>query len=209
MMLSQLSQWKFIMKITVISLIVIVIVVLLAQVYSTMSTEQTEQHSYQVLKTYGRFEVRKYEPAIFSSVKLGKRSYRESSGMGFGILAGYIFGGNARKENIAMTSPVTMELGETTTMKFMVPKGYDMNSLPPPNDKSITFEKQDEKIIAAIRFDGWANNEKIAYYTEQLREALNQEHLQYANTFSYLGYNPPYEMINRRNEIVVELINYK
>jgi hypothetical protein len=33
--------------------------------------------------------------------------------------------------------------------------------------------------------------------------------LQHNNHFSYLGYNPPYEMINRRNEIVVELINYK
>ena len=197
------------MKITIISIIVIVIVVLLAQVYSTMSTEKTEQHKYQVIKTYDNVEIRKYEPAIFTSVKMRSKTYEESSGKGFRVLAGYIFGGNRSNESIAMTSPVTMELGETMTMKFMVPKGYDMNSLPPPNDKSITFEKQDEKIIAAIRFDGWANNEKIAYYTEQLREALNQEHLQYANTFSYLGYNPPYEMINRRNEIVVELINYK
>ena len=198
-----------IMKITVISIIVIVIVVLLAQVYSTMSTEKTEQHKYQVLKTYDNFEVRKYEPAIFSSVKLGKRNYRESSGMGFRILAGYIFGGNAKEESIAMTSPVTMELGETTTMKFMVPKGYDMNSLPTPNDKSIAFEKQDEKIIAAIRFDGWANNEKIAEFTELLKQALAKENLQHKNQFSYLGYNPPYEVINRRNEVVVEVIDYK
>ena len=197
------------MKITVISLFVIVIVVLFAQVYSTMSTEQTEQHKYLVLKTYDNFEVRKYEPAVFSSVKLGKMNYRESSGRGFGILAGYIFGGNAKKESIAMTSPVTMELGETTTMKFMVPKGYDMNSLPRPNDNSITFEEQGEKIIAAIRFDGWANNEKIAEYTELLKKALQKEGLKHTNTFSYLGYNPPYEVINRRNEIVVELINYK
>jgi len=182
------------MKITVISIIAIVIVVLLAQVYSTMSTEKTEQHKYQVLKTYDNFEVRKYEPAIFSSVKLGKRNYRESSGMGFRILAGYIFGGNAKEESIAMTSPVTMELGETTTMKFMVPKGYDMNSLPTPNDKSIAFEKQDEK---------------IADFTELLKQALAKENLQHKNQFSYLGYNPPYEVINRRNEIVVELIDYK
>ena len=84
-----------------------------------------------------------------------------------------------------------------------------MNSLPSPNDKSITFEKQDEKIIAAIRFDGWANNEKIAEYTELLKQALAKEKLQHNNQFSYLGYNPPYEVINRRNEIVVELVDYK
>jgi hypothetical protein len=197
------------MKITIISVIVIVIVLLLAQVYSTMSTEKTEQHTYQVLKSYDNFEVRKYEPAIFSSVKMRSKTYEESSGKGFRVLAGYIFGGNKTNESIAMTSPVTMELGETMTMKFMVPKGYDMNSLPEPNDKSITFEKQPEKIIAAIKFDGWASNEKIAKHIELLRDALAKAEIKHTNTFSYLGYNPPYEVINRRNEVVVEVIDFK
>lgn len=197
------------MKITIISVIVIVIVLLLAQVYSTMSTEKTEQRTYQVIKSYDNFEVRRYEPAIFSSVKMRSKTYEESSGKGFRVLAGYIFGGNKTNESIAMTSPVTMELGETMTMKFMVPKGYDMNSLPEPNDKSITFEKQPEKIIAAIRFDGWASNEKIAKHIEILRDALAKAEIKHTNTFSYLGYNPPYEVINRRNEVVVEVIDFK
>jgi hypothetical protein len=197
------------MKITIISFVICIIVLILAQVYSTMSTTRTEQHKYQVLKSYGNVEIRKYEPAIFSSVMLGKNSYREISGKGFGILAGYIFGGNEKKENISMTSPVTMELGDSTKMKFMVPKGYTMNSLPEPNDKRIVFEQQNEKIIAAIQFDGWADNDKIEYYTEQLKSSLAKEHISHTNKFSYLGYNPPYEVINRRNEIIVELIDFK
>jgi hypothetical protein len=197
------------MKITIISFVICIIVLILAQVYITMSTTRTEQHKYQVLKSYGNVEIRKYEPAIFSSVMLGKNSYREISGKGFGILAGYIFGGNEKKENISMTSPVTMELGDSTKMKFMVPKGYTMNSLPEPNDKRIIFEQQNEKIIAAIQFDGWADNDKIEYYTEQLKSSLAKEHISHTNKFSYLGYNPPYEVINRRNEIIVELIDFK
>ncbi|MFZ4569329.1 MAG: SOUL family heme-binding protein [Bacteroidota bacterium] len=197
------------MKITIISFVICIIVLILAQVYSIMSTTRTEQHKYQVLKSYGNVEIRKYEPAIFSSVMLGKNSYREISGKGFGILAGYIFGGNEKKENISMTSPVTMELGDSTKMKFMVPKGYTMNSLPEPNDKRIIFEQQNEKIIAAIQFDGWADNDKIEYYTEQLKSSLAKEHISHTNKFSYLGYNPPYEVINRRNEIIVELIDFK
>ena len=197
------------MKITIISFVICIIVLILSQVYSIMSTTRTEQHKYQVLKSYGNVEIRKYEPAIFSSVMLGKNSYREISGKGFGILAGYIFGGNEKKENISMTSPVTMELGDSTKMKFMVPKGYTMNSLPEPNDKRIIFEQQNEKIIAAIQFDGWADNDKIEYYTEQLKSSLAKEHISHTNKFSYLGYNPPYEVINRRNEIVVELIDFK
>jgi hypothetical protein len=197
------------MKITIISFVICIIVLILAQVYSIMSTTRTEQHKYQVLKSYGNVEIRKYEPAIFSSVMLGKNSYREISGKGFGILAGYIFGGNEKKENISMTSPVTMELGDSTKMKFMVPKGYSINSLPEPNDKRIIFEQQNEKIIAAIQFDGWADNDKIEYYTEQLKSSLAIEHISHTNKFSYLGYNPPYEVINRRNEIIVELIDFK
>ncbi len=197
------------MKITIISFIICIIVLILAQVYITMSTTRTEQHKYQVLKSFSNVEIRKYEPAIFSSVMLGKNSYREISGKGFGILAGYIFGGNEKKENISMTSPVTMELGDSTKMKFMVPKGYTMNSLPEPNDKRIIFEEQNEKIIAAIQFDGWADNDKIEYYTEQLKSSLAKEHISHTNKFSYLGYNPPYEVINRRNEIIVELIDFK
>ena len=197
------------MKITIISFVICIIVLILAQVYSIMSTTRTEQHKYQVLKSYGNVEIRKYEPAIFSSVMLGKNSYREISGKGFGILAGYIFGGNEKKENISMPSPVTMELGDSTKMKFMVPKGYTMNSLPEPNDKRIIFEQQNEKIIAAIQFDGWADNDKIEYYTEQLKSSLAKEHISHTNKFSYLGYNPPYEVINRRNEIIVELIDFK
>lgn len=197
------------MKITVISFIICIIVLIIAQVYSTMSTTRTEQHKYQILKSYSNFEIRKYEPAIFSSVMLGKNSYREISGKGFGILAGYIFGGNSKKENISMTSPVTMELGDSTKMKFMLPKGYTMNSLPEPNDKRIIFEQQNEKIIAAIQFDGWADNDKIEYYTEQLKSSLAKEKISHTNKFSFLGYNPPYEVINRRNEIIVELKDFK
>jgi len=197
------------MRITIISFVICIIVLILAQVYITMSTTRTEQHKYQVLKSFSNVEIRKYEPAIFSSVMLGKNSYREISGKGFGILAGYIFGGNEKKENISMTSPVTMELGDSTKMKFMVPKGYTMNSLPEPNDKRIIFEEQNEKIIAAIQFDGWADNDKIEYYTEQLKSSLAKEHISHTNKFSYLGYNPPYEVINRRNEIIVELIDFK
>ena len=195
------------MKITVIIIIALLIFMLIAQVYISKSTNRTEQHAYTVIKKFEQFEIRKYEPAIFSSIKLGKKSYSESSSNGFRILAGYIFGGNEKNESIAMTSPVTMELGDSTTMKFMVPKGYSMNTLPKPNNSDITFEEQKEKIIAAIQFDGWANNDKIEYYTSILKDELAKAHINHTNKFSYLGYNPPYEITNRRNEIIVEIIN--
>ena len=143
------------------------------------------------------------------SRKLNKKGYKESSSEGFRILAGYIFGDNEANEKIAMTSPVVLELGDTTKMMFMVPKNYNLKNLPNPKNSKIVFEKEEEKIIAAIRFDGWANDEKIEKYKTILRNELVKEKLNYINKFSFLGYNPPFEVMNRRNEVVVELINYK
>ncbi len=187
----------------------ILILTAIAQFFISRSTQKTEQHNYEVIKKYDQFEVRKYDPALFSSVKLSKKGYKASASEGFRILAGYIFGNNESNEKIAMTSPVVMEMGDTTKMKFMVPKGYNLNNLPNPTNSNIVFEKQEEKIIAAIRFDGWADDEKIEKYTTILKNELLKEKISFINKFSFLGYNPPYEVINRRNEIVVELIGYK
>jgi hypothetical protein len=197
------------MKIVIIIISISVSTIAIAQIYLSRSTQQTEQHSYKVIKKFDKFEIRKYDAALFSSVKLNQKGYKESSSEGFRILAGYIFGDNETKEKIAMTSPVVMELGDTSKMMFMVPKNYNLKNLPNPKNSKIVFEKEEEKIIAAIRFDGWADDEKIEKYKTILMNELVKEKLSYINKFSFLGYNPPYEVMNRRNEIVVELINYK
>jgi hypothetical protein len=194
------------MKIIILSIIAIMAI---AQVFISKSSSRIEQRKYQVIKKYDKFEIRKYEAALFSSVKLGRKGYDDSANEGFRILAGYIFGDNDAKEKISMTSPVTMELGDTSKMMFMVPKSYDLESLPHPKNNNIVFEKQEEKYFAAIRFGGWANDKKIEQYKSILKAALKNENIAYKNRFAYLGYNPPYEFINRRNEVIVELLNYK
>jgi len=197
------------MKIVIIIISISVSTIAIAQIYLSRSTQQTEQHSYKVIKKFDKFEIRKYDAALFSSVKLNQKGYKESSSEGFRILAGYIFGDNETKEKIAMTSPVVMELGDTSKMMFMVPKNYNLKNLPNPKNSKIVFEKEEEKIIAAIRFDGWADDEKIQKYKTILMNELVKEKLSYINKFSFLVDNPPYEVMNRRNEVVVELINYK
>lgn len=196
------------MKIAII-IISILLLIVIVQIYLSRSTKLTEQHNYKVIKKFDKFEIRKYDAALFSSVKLNKKGYKESSSEGFRILAGYIFGDNDAKEKIAMTSPVVMELGDSSKMMFMVPKNYNLKNLPNPNNSKIVFEKEEVKIIAAIRFDGWADDEKIEKYKTILMNELANEKLNFINKFSFLGYNPPYEIMNRRNEVVVELINYK
>ena len=82
------------MKILFVIIILVVSVVTMAQIYISKYSSRTEQHKYEVIKSYDKFEIRRYEPALFSSVILEKKGYNENSGEGFRILAGYIFGGN-------------------------------------------------------------------------------------------------------------------
>jgi uncharacterized protein YxeA len=197
------------MKKVIIVLSILIVLFTIMQSFVYFSTSSIEKHAYKVIKKYDDFEVRQYETALFSSVVLSDSSYETNSSTGFRVLAGYIFGGNNTGEKIAMTSPVAMEIGDSTKMSFMVPSGYTEETLPKPNNGKIFFEKKEGSIMAAIRFGGWANDERIEEYKQKLIELLKKEGIAHSDTYMYLGYDPPYSVINRRNEIVVELTAYK
>lgn len=184
---------------------ILAIIFIISQIYAMKSQSGIEQYPFKVVKTYADFEIRNYEATLFTSVKLTTNDYKKGSREGFSILGGYIFGGNEDNEQISMTSPVTMSLEDSMEVLFMVPKKFDKNSLPKPNQKTIEFKEMPAKTVAAIRFGGWANASKIEKYKSKLMSALNAEGIDYTNRFYLLGYNPPFEVINRKNEIIVEL----
>jgi len=193
------------MKTASILLGIIAIVFVGIQLFSLKSQKNIETYPYVVNKKYDQFEIRSYKATLFTSVKLSTKKYKEASSKGFSILAGYIFGNNNRNEKIAMTSPVSMSLKDSTTMMFMVPKKYKKETLPQPNLSKIKFKEEPAKTVAAINFNGWANDKKIKKYKQKLKEALDREGILYKNRFHFLGYNAPYEVFNRKNEIIVEL----
>ena len=180
-------------------------VVLAAQVKTARSAERTEQYPYSVIKTYRDFEIRQYERAIFARTRVDASTIRSGSSAAFRTLASYIFGGNERSESIAMTSPVAMRQNEGVEMEFMMPSKYTIESLPAPNRQDIEFYEKPEVVMAAISFSGWASDAKIAQMTNTLKAMLEKEGINHTGQFIYLGYNPPYQVINRRNEIVVEI----
>lgn len=193
------------MKIISIVLGVLLLIFIGVQLFAIKSQRNIETYPYKVTITYDSFEIRDYEPTLFTSVKLSTKNYKESSSKGFSILAGYIFGDNDRNEKIAMTSPVAMTLEDPITMLFMVPKKFEKEKLPQPNQPQIVFKKEPAKTVAAISFNGWADDDKIEYYKKKLKFALEKEEIPYTNRFYFLGYNAPYEVFNRKNEVIVEL----
>lgn len=193
------------MKVVLIIIVTSLVTFVIVQIFAMMGQRNIETYPYVVDKKYDRFEVRTYEATLFTSVKLSTEGYKNSSSKGFSILAGYIFGSNDRNEKIAMTSPVTITLDDTTTMMFMVPRKLNKDMLPKPNQAGIEFKDEPAKTVAAIRFSGWANDNKIERYKQELKSALDSEGIAYSDRFCFLGYNPPYEVFNRKNEIIVEL----
>ncbi|MFH6770021.1 heme-binding protein [Gaetbulibacter aquiaggeris] len=184
---------------------VILIAFIIVQLFAISGQRNIETYPYAVNKKHDAFEIRSYEARLFTSVQLTGNKYKDASSKGFSILAGYIFGGNEKNEKIAMTSPVAMSLEDSMTMMFMVPKKFKKETLPQPNQSQIKFREEPAKIVAAITFGGWANDEKIEKYKQKLKSALDTEGITYKNRFYFLGYNPPFEFFNRKNEIIVEL----
>jgi hypothetical protein len=195
------------MKILFILFGVILLAFIAIQIFAMSSQKNIETYPYVVKKKYDTFEIRSYKATLFTSVKLSGNKYKDVSSKGFSILAGYIFGGNAKNEKIAMTSPVAMSLDDSMTMMFMVPKKFNKETLPQPNQSAIKFREEPAKTVAAITFGGWADDEKIKKYKQKLTAALDAEGIAYTNKFYFLGYNPPYEVLNRKNEVIVELQN--
>jgi hypothetical protein len=201
-----LYRTKSTMKIFIIITVVLAVIFIIAQAFVMSSTNKTESHAYTVVKDFGSFEIRQYEPALFTSVAMQAASYKSVSSQGFRTLAGYIFGDNDRSQKIAMTSPVAMTMDDSVTMRFKVPEGMAMDDLPKPNNRKIRFEEQPAKTMAAIQFGGWSTDERIAEYTEKLKALLAENNIPYTGEFNYFGYNPPYELVNRKNEIAVEVV---
>lgn len=193
------------MKVVIITLVVILLAFTFIQLYFIHLQRNIETYPYVVKKKYTQFEIRSYETTLFTSVKLSTKGYKNSSSKGFSILAGYIFGNNERSEKISMTSPVSMSLEDSMTMMFMVPKKIKEDMLPKPNQTGIEFKQEPAKTLAAIRFSGWANDTKIEKYKQHLKAALDAEGIKYTNQFYFFGYNAPYEVFNRKNEVIVEL----
>jgi hypothetical protein len=184
---------------------VILILFIISQLFFLNSQRNIETYAFKIINTYETIQIRQYEASLFTSVEIPSNNYRKTSTKGFSVLAGYIFGGNDKKEKIAMTSPVAMSLKDSTTMMFLVPKKYTRDNLPVPNDSSIEFKDMPEKKVAAISFSGWANDLKIASFKKKLIDVLESKGIQYTDNFYFLGYNAPMEVFNRKNEIIVEL----
>lgn len=181
-----------------------------------------EKPKYTVLKKDGKFEIREYEEQILAEVEM-RGDWDSALSKGFRVLAGYIFGANRAKAQIAMTAPVTEERGyqkekipmtapvtartvseQRHKISFMMPAKYTMDTLPEPDSQEITFRKLEKHKAAVIRFSGYLRGKLLDRKTEEFKHWLETENITPKSDFISAQYNPPWiPGLFRRNEIIV------
>lgn len=185
---------------------IVLSVILIGFIFYSFRLRDIEMPKYRVIKKLGEVEIREYPSLILAQTSLKKSDYDEEGSNGFRTVAGYIFGGNQSQQKIAMTAPVIMTMGDSSSMSFVMPSEYKMQDLPTPSNNQVKLIQENAKILAVIRFGGYSSSEKIQKYADKLYLELKNNKLETRGKLLYMGYNAPWDVTNRRNEVAIELV---
>ena len=182
----------------------------------------TEEPHYIATPVGDGVEVRRYGPRIAAETTVAADEDRARS-VGFRRLARYIFGGNHRDEEIAMTAPVAQQTGrrgdeiamtapvaqarqsgDTWTIRFFMPSKWTMDTLPKPDGDDVTLVEVPGETVAVLRFSGDRGPSAVAAKTDELVATLRDKHIDVVGEPVAWFYDPPWTLpFRRRNEIAV------
>jgi effector-binding domain-containing protein len=169
-------------------------------------SSRVEKAEYSVLESRAGYEVRLYPAHIVAQTTV-KGSYKEALNGGFRIIAGYIFGGNTKKESIAMTAPVMATVEDDShTIAFGMPRSYTLDTLPKPNDSRVEIVTIPEKKMAVMRFSWFRTDARVQSKKGELLDVLKKDSVSIIGEPQYAGYNAPWTPPwMTRNEVIVEI----
>ena len=175
-------------------------------VHVTMAIEKPQ---YEILERHGSVEIRQYPKVIIAGTKV-EQPYRTALYSGFRSIANYIFGGNDENMKIAMTAPVISHQVEknveTHEILFIMPKKYEIDSLPKPDRGNVYLEERTLDKVASIRFGGWATEKRVFRYQAKLFRKISKLGLEQIGPPMVAQYNSPWALPPfRRNEILIRI----
>ena len=174
---------------------------------------------YRVLVTDGDFELRAYPDIVVAETMIeGPR--KEALSQGFRALADYIFAKSRDGEELPMTVPVLQDSGQASAtegvmfddtvegrwrVRFVMPEGREPGDLPEP-PAGIELVEVPARRVAAIKFSGVADDDRLIEHEDLLRGWLQRRGEDVAREPEYAFYNSP--MIPpplRRSEVLLPL----
>ena len=180
----------------------------------------TEEPKFTLKSAQGEFEVRDYPALVAAEVTVGG-DRKDAAGRGFRLLAGYIFGGNTRKQSIAMTAPVTQAAAKSEkiamtapvlqtgsngswVIRFIMPRGSTLATLPQPNNPGVRLVTVPPIRMAVVKFSGLARQDDVDARTAALSRFVKAQQLQAIGAPSLAQYDPPWTLwFLRRNEVMI------
>jgi hypothetical protein len=205
------------------TLIALVVMMVLWSLWGFIGS-RVEQADYTVVEKMKGYEIREYPAHIVAQTTV-QGPYGESLSNGFRIVAGYIFGGNTKKERIAMTAPVVAQKvgntseriamtapvvaaseGDAQIISFGMPRSYTLETLPTPNDSRVKIVMISARKYAVLRFSWYRSDARIKQMKEKLLSALIRDKVLAQGRTAYAGYNAPWTppWMNR-NEVLAEI----
>lgn len=172
-----------------------------------------EKPPYVVLTRGENFEVREYESYGIALTEMADdESTLLASSRSFRALASFIFGGNAREENVEMTTPVRTDVapGEAVTMAFALPRKYSAATAPAPADPTVRLQQVEMQTLAVAEFAGFATDGEVSRQRSHLvgrLESAGVEMVGGGERYAIFQYNPPYTLPwLRSNEIAIPVV---
>ena len=164
-------------------------------------------------------EIRQYGSRIAAETTVSGEK-QKALNTGFRRLAGYIFGGNHRDTEIAMTAPVSQSAKEEIamtapvsqtgsaedgwTVRFFMPSKWSMETLPEPDDETVRLVPVPPQTVAVLTFTGDRSAAAVAERSEELRTTLRDKGIEPVGETTAWFYDPPWTLpFRRRNEVVV------
>lgn len=188
---------------------------ILSMVAVAHAAEDVEGPQYEVLANIDGVELREYAPYLVAEVTVEAPSRDAASSLGFRPLAGYIFGGNTSRDEIAMTAPVTTQSSGTEiamtapvttegteeglyTVHFTMPRKWTMGTLPVPNNPRVTLKEVPAEKRLAYRFIGAKSQDSIEQADAAILAYANREGMAVSAAPMVAGYDGPRTPLAKR-----------
>jgi hypothetical protein len=180
----------------------------------------TPEPDHVVVRRLGDVELRDY--AGYTVAEVVVPGPADAAGnQAFGLLFGYISGRNQAQRKLEITVPVTqavagpLDAAAAVTrpdgdgrfvVQFVLPRGVDRDTAPPPSDPRVTLRDVPPRRVAAVRYSGvWSAPDHVQHLA-RLESALRDAGITWAGPPIYARYNSPFTPgFMRRNEIWLDV----
>lgn len=177
-----------------------------------------EEPAYETIRQTDRYEIRHYEPYLVAETTVAG-GFDRTGNVAFRRLAGYIFGANRSRGDADRAEPVRMNMtmpvtrrrehdadGESTVYRFVMERAYDLESLPVPDDGSVTVSEVRGGPFAVLRYRGRITEARFLRQVGLLRAALERDGIETVGDPVSAVYDGPWTLpFLRRNEVLIRL----